>query len=164
MSFLRTIRQTSVAASVAALTIVGAAAVASADPAPTAGVYTGNRCLDSDGAVSNAGAEACVFVNTRSSSWLGLSAGAFDYARDGYSAKTDVVMQQLVNGAWLDTGTIPSVIDSSGYNTSRVGGRYTYGRRSGAIKWRLRIQACTYDSPTKVHRSCGSQYTASHAW
>lgn len=164
-SKIRTFRRSAVVALTVAAGSIAMAGAASAAPSPGAGVYNGNQCSGARWYVDNAGAEACVFQNAASAgSWVSLSAGAFDYARDGYSAKTDVNIQQYRYGAWGSTDNLYAVINSSGYGTTRVGGGYTVSRQAGASHFRLLIRACTYDSPTTIHKSCGSRYTGAIAW
>ncbi|HWH27489.1 MAG TPA: hypothetical protein VNU26_00770, partial [Mycobacteriales bacterium] len=137
------------------------ASPASAAPAPSAGVYAGNLCgSSSNWSTANAGAEACVFRNGGTSSWISLTVGAADYARDGLSAKADVWVRQLdrYGNQVGSTVTFYPVINSSGYATTRIGYPATIYKHSGVTAVRLTIRACTYDSPTKVHHSCATQH------
>lgn len=173
MDRTRTAARTARTAARAAVVLVGtvaAAAVtvapASAAAAPPAGVYSGNLCgSSSNWSLANAGAESCVFRNSGSASAVSLSVGAADYARDGLSAKADVwVRQYNAHGAQVGgTTTFYPVVNSSGYATTRVSGAATIGRASGATSVRITIRACTYDSPTAVHRSCATT-VKSLAW
>lgn len=163
---MRTKRTTKIAiAGGAAATMIGVlASPAGAAVSPPAGLYWGNQCQSSRWYVDNAGAEACVWLNgfTRNSS-IRIAGGAYDYAKDGFSAENVTTVQQLISGIWYDTGTTRVVV-SSGIGYSRVGSTLSVGRRTNATYVRIRIQACTYDSPTARRMSCGSRIVASASW
>lgn len=148
---------------IASLVAMGGTAQAAA--APLAGTYSGNYCLNARWYIDNAGAEACAFQNAASpGNWVTISTGAYDYAPDGLSAKTNAVLQQWNGSGWVSTNNLPTVVNSAGYGTTKVSGSVIVYRQSGMSFFRLWIRACTYDAPTAVHRSCAAKYTSAINW
>ncbi len=149
---------------VAVAASAGFTSSALATAAPPAGNYYGNQCSSARGYVQGTGAEACYWVNSYSlHSWFNFSFGAFDLLKDGHSARNFTYVQQYYSGAWHNTNTF-QVTESSGYPYTRVSGRYTVYRHTGASYIRLLVYACTYDVPTATYYGCSSAYKGTTAW
>lgn len=118
-------------------------------------IYTGNKCAGPY-YVDNAGAEACVIKSNVSASSVTLTAGAYDYNKDGFSALNESYFYQLVNNNWVQSYHW-NFYNSSGRGTTKLQAPVKITKRTGSTKAKFVIMACTYDSPTKVRKSCGSK-------
>ncbi len=150
-----------------ALPLLAVIALALAPQLAQGAVHKGNWCAARPIArwyVANVGAEACIKeIAVKPHASITLEAGAFDYAKDGYSPLNDTRIEQLVNRTWITTYHF-SFFNPGGYGTTDAIGPVTIPRRSGASGIRVSITACTYDNlHTHVRESCGSKHW-SYPW
>jgi hypothetical protein len=154
------LRRMKLALAVAALALAAALSMGVADS--QAAVYSGNQCSTARWYLDNSGAESCAYLNGKTASAITLTAGAYDYARDGYSALNETEVQQYINGVWY-TGPRVSFYNSAGFGTTNLAAPFSVARRAGASHFRIRMTACTYDSPTARRISCATTYWG-YAW
>ena len=133
-------------------------------PSPAA-AYSGNWCHATTAYWQQAvsGAVACVDLVRSTATSRTLRPGAYDSARDGFSAVNYTLVDQLVNGRWLNNSRW-LFTNSGGAGTTALGGEVTMLKAYGATQYRVRIQACTYDVPTRQYINCSTMRSWAHYW
>jgi hypothetical protein len=136
---------------------------ANASPANAATTYYGsNQCQGFRWFVDNAGAEACLRQNWKSATGISFTPGAYDYAKDGYSALNDTIVYQWVPGRGWIFSTSRQVLVTTGVGSSRIGDAFGVQRAPGATHIGFRLRACTYNTPTSARISCGAEWHQYH--
>ncbi len=136
---------------------------ANASPANAAATYYGNQCQGARWYVDHVGAEACLFRNWGSATAISFTPGAYDMARDGYSALNETIVYQWIPGRNWVFSTSRQVRVSAGFGYSRIGDPFGVQRAQGATHIGFWLIACSYDNPTGVRRTCGKNWYQ-YAW
>ena len=126
--------------------------------------YGGTLC-DGWRYLDNAGAESCVNRGAVApGSWINLQNIAYDYGRDGMSARSAVRIQQNVGGVWYNTNTLTTATSSNGYGWNYVAPEQRLYRWSGASQFRLVLTACTWDKTYNRYGSCATRAQTPTNW